>query len=223
MKTRKSVSILLFLFVITACAPKTAAPEDTEIFSTPAISAENMVEIQCPLNNQFSPETASRLPRVYSNGMCGLHFAPGVDNTLVGVFLGYPAGWSITPVGEDGTALILDLEPRVIYFQAFQSDLPLEEADQVTYSAEPGISEPAISQEEIIKDKSLQTIGDKDVMILTTTMSEQTIWRAFLSQTASGKSKTLFMFQLTVLAPDMDNSQLIGFVETLINNMSFDQ
>jgi hypothetical protein len=166
---------------------------------------------------------ANRLPRVYSNGMCGLHFAPGLDNSLIGLFLGYPAGWTILPASLDGTVIIFELDPRVIYLQAFQSDLALEQADQITYRVESGEVEPVIFPEEVTKDKSIQSIANKQVLVLTTTLSEQTIARYFLTRSASGKSNTLYMFQFTVLAPDLDNSQLIGFVETLISNMAFDQ
>ena len=225
MKPNKTILALSLVFMISACTTATTTPEATVVvMATPVISAEDLAETQCPLNIQIQADAANRLPRVYSNGMCGLHFGPNANETWIGLFLGYPAGWTVIPASEDGTSIIFELEPRVIYLQAFQSDLTLEQADQVTYSIEPGIpSEPVINPEEIIKDKSLQTIGDKEVMILSTTLSEQTIMRYFLARSAPGKTSTLYMFQFTVLAPDMDNSQLIGFIEELIGKMAFDQ
>ncbi|MBM3152542.1 MAG: hypothetical protein FJZ96_10150 [Chloroflexi bacterium] len=218
------LKILLIQFGLTllaACAAGgTIAGEPAP---TPLATLEGSVETDCPFLEPLPAEEAVHYPRVYASGFCGIHFIPGDDGSLTGLFIGYPAGWAIAPAGEDHTALVFSLDSRVIYFQAFQSDLGLDTADQVTWSMGGEAAEPVILADEVEKDRGIQAIGEKQTLVLTTTLGNQTIRRYFLTHAAAGKAGTVYMFQLTVLTPEMDNTQLLSLVEELINNISFDQ
>lgn len=211
----KIILTLGLVLIVTACTPKeTATPEPTP--------GDDPIDIRCPINYLETDSLITNIPRVYADGECAFRFLPSNDNTLTGVFIIYPSGWAVSVVNETGTALLFELEPRLVYLEAFLTDISLDQLDQSVLSTDVITTEPIILADETIKEEILTTIGEKEVFVLTTTLSEQTIRRYFINGLAEGKESTLYMLQLTVSAPEVDNSQLIDFVENIILNMDFD-
>lgn len=223
MKTNTAwLPLVLFL---SACAVRPAAnlttPAAPAPTATPSPSSEaDRTEIQCPLAP--SPvELGGNLTRLYGDGRCLLRFQPAAEPSLPAAILSYPSGWRVAVANQAGTALLFELDGRVFFVQFYASDLPLERADEVSATFE-AVVEPAVHPEEIVKERSLIEVGDKSVLLLTTVLSEQSIRRYFWKETPAGKAPLIVLFQVTVSAPNLDNSLLIPIIEAMIATLQLE-
>ncbi len=216
---------LLLVFFLGACAVRPVGnlttPAAPVPMTTPSPSPEtDLTEIQCPLAP--SPiDLSGNLTRLYRGGRCLLRFQPAAEPSLPAALLPYPSGWRVSVANQAGTALLFELDGRVFFVQFYASDLPLERADEVSATFE-SIVEPAVHPEEIVKERSLIEVRDKSVLLLTTVLSEQSIRRYFWKEAPAGKAPVIVLFQVTVSAPNLDNSLLIPIVEAMIGALQLE-
>lgn len=215
MKTRIAF-LLVPLLLLAGCRQATPSIEPPGQPITPLPSPDAVpIEVHCPLSPNQPEAAASMLPRAYRQGRCVLQFRPANDSSWPTVILTYPEGWHISLANPSATALLFELVGRVLFFQAFQSDLPLERADEVAQNLGNSAVEPAVHAEEVIKERTWLELDGKQVLMLTTTLSEQTIRRYFFRPSID-QQPVILMFQMTVTAPNLDNTMLIGMVENVI-------
>jgi hypothetical protein len=191
------------------------------LVSTP-VAITDAHDPHCPLNPAQADAIAPLLPRSYADKNCLIEFSPG--GSITGVRLVYPDGWTVSLINPEGTSLLFELVGKQIFFQAYPSSLPLDQADTATYSFDQVTSEPVVGADEVVKDRIFQDIGSKQVLVLTTTLSDQTIRRYFIAHAgAGGAGGTIYTFQVTVLSPSSDNTFLLPLIESMINLMEFKQ
>jgi hypothetical protein len=220
----KIIGWFLLSLVLAGCASSTPAvsPSAPAPTVTPSASADSAtVDAHCPLD-PTQTDLTERLPRQYYEDHCLLSFLPGADATWPAAILAYPSGWRVALANPSGTALLFELAGRVFFVQFYRSDLPLERADEVSAVTE-GLEEPAVHPEEVVKERSLLEIGGKPVLILTTALSDQSIRRYFLREVVEGKATSIVMFQITVAAPDLDNTPLLPVIERMIEELELRQ
>jgi len=195
--------------------------ELSALSSTP-VAITDPRDPHCPLNPAQAEAIAPSLPRSYSDKNCVIHFTPG-QGALVGVQLIYPDGWTVSLINPDSTSLLFELIGKQIFFQAYPTTLTLDQADKATFSFGQAPQEPVVGADEVVKDHTLVDVGNKQALVLTTTLSDQTIRRYFLVRPNPAGGSTLYVFQVTVLSPNFDNTFLLPLIESMINLMAFDK
>ncbi len=215
--------LLLFLGGCVGGGPGISAPIASSgpvpTATLPSVSNPDLLESNCPLIPLGSD---GHLTRLYHEGQCLLRFLPAADSRWSGVILKYPAGWKVSVVNEPGTALLFERNERVFFVQFYQSDLPLERADEVS-AVSGAVVEAAVHPEESVKERSLIEVEDRLVLLLTTVFGEQNVRRYFVKETPVGKAPVIVLFQITVTAPNLDNSAIIPIVEAMIADLRFEQ
>jgi hypothetical protein len=208
----KWILLLLVLF-LSGCSLTKPSTSKTEALSTPGAAVA--LDEPCPANPDQVQTLDEKLPRMYANGFCSIHFQPG---SMVGVQMIYPEAWILSLVNPDDTGLLFEQAGKQIFFSAYPQALSLEESDKVAFSFEGSPSEPVVRAEEVEKDRMVQTVGDKEALVLTTGLNDQTIRRYFLV-----RENTVYVFQLNVLANNMDNTDVIPTIEEMIGWLQFDK
>lgn len=222
----RPATLWLLLLLIAASACVSAQPTTPTLSATPtatviASPSPNVAETDahCPIDSSQT-DLVERLPRLYLDGKCQLRFLPAADPAWTEVTLTYPLGWRVSLANPQGTALLFELAGRVFFIQFYPSDLPLERADEVSAVLDDFV-DPAVRAEEVVKEKLLTDIGGRPVLLLSTTLSEQSIRRYFLRGETGGKMPIIVMLQVTVAAPNLDNTILLPILEEMIRTLQF--
>ncbi len=150
-------------------------------------------------------------------GWCEASF-PLTGYKTIGFDFKFPLWWTVRPVGPEGMNLLFETDTgQKVFLQLTITNLPLERADEATYGFERSGPEPLVDPDEIRVSKTLQRIGDKDVLVLVTRKQEKAIKRYFLIH-----RDTLYMFEVEVPWGRLDdNRQLFAQIEAMISSMRF--
>jgi hypothetical protein len=184
----------------------TATPASTK---TPA----HVDQSNCLINAEQAPYISEMIRPSAQSGLCSLTMG---DTYLLNYSLLYSDDWVTTMladfVGERGQ--ILWLRPisvpdaKILVWAQF-TDLPLKNADA------------AIESDDVLQEKSTQTIGDKLVLVTVSTNGDQTIKRYFIRYDSHDKQPRarLFVFEVTIPTAQFDqpeSQKLLQDVEAMI-------
>ena len=132
----------------------------------------------------------------------------------------FPFWWTVHPTGAEGMNLIFETDKgHEIFVQLTTTNLPLEQADEATYSFERSGPDPLVNPDESQVSKKIQNVGDKKVLVLITTNSDQTIKRYFMIHNG-----TLYMFEVKMSEKNFDAEEsmvLFLQIEEIISSMQF--
>ena len=236
MHTRKFM-VVIVLVLVNACgtfevgietAPysngltASVSPIETTI---PTVTLASAIS-ECPIN----PEQASILVQLHidvkpsqRDGWCEVSL-PLNSYKTIGYGLRYPAGWVITLAGAEGMNLRFDTSAsseknQGVFVQLAMTDLPLEQADKATYGFEMAGPDPLVGADESQISRAVQTIGDKQVLVLITSKSDQSIKRYFTLH-----SGTLYMFEIKTPPANFGEGEIAELsvqVEEMISSLRF--
>lgn len=167
----------------------------------------------CPLRqDQFmvitSSENARRCNGVFPRDSFTLSFT-------------FPTWWMVHPVGAFGQNLLFETDKgqETLLVLETNTGLPLERADESEYYFAPGYSSYLVSPEEPRISKELQTISDKEVLVLETADGDSFIRRYFVIH-----DNTLYMFKIEIPKlrfDDEETTELFLQVEEIISSIQF--
>ena len=176
--------------------------------------------VQPPCTSALNTDKIS-IKKSEKSGWCELE-VPLRNYRTFGYRLMYPEEWSVRLAGAEGMNLLFNEGIRSgknqqVFLQLTLTNLPLENADQATYSFEGYGPEPLVDSDELVQEKSIETIGDKQVLKLITSKEDEGLVRYFLRY-----KSTLYMFEIVTPVSDFNNDdhkQLLQLVEEMIVSM----
>ncbi|MCP4544648.1 MAG: hypothetical protein GY832_46700 [Chloroflexi bacterium] len=196
----------------------TRTPLPTLMVPTPtaAVPVSDLRSVQCRLGwAWFESAPWFSLGPSERDGWCLIN-----SYTQLGYSIIYPQDWDVNPVGADATNLSFGmLEDHRLFLYVSHTDFPLESADQTIDCFEASCA-PFVDPSEIIIEKNVVTIGDKQTLALVATKDDTLIRRYFLLG-----PEHLYVFESTVLEPDADAAAYQEFVATtedMISAMRFE-
>ena len=131
----------------------------------------------------------------------------------------YPENWVLRFVGVEGLNLLFNTpQGEEVFVQLVRFELPLEQADQATYSYEKLSPEPLVGADETTVSRAIQTIGESQVLTLLTRKGEVSINRYFL---LLGDGH-LLMFEVKVPTVEFNNdetTELLANVEEMVASL----
>jgi len=131
--------------------------------------------------------------------------------------LTYPEGWMVALAGVEG--MNLRFNTQGLFVQVIKTNLPLEQADEATYSYEMSPELPLVDSDENQISKSMQMVGNYQSLVLLTSKDDITIKRYFIKH-----NYTLCMFQIKIPTEEIetdDIKELISHVEQMITSIQF--
>lgn len=167
----------------------------------------------CPLRqDQFAVITLSG-----NAGRCDGVF-PRDRNTLSFTF---PTWWTVHFVGAFSQNFLFETDKgqEVLLVLKSNTGLPLEQADETKYYVAPDHPYYLVAPEEQRISKEIQTIGDKEALVLVTADGNLSIKRYFVIN-----ESTLYMFEIKLPKLNYDdegNLELFLQVEEIISSMEF--
>ncbi|MBV6450537.1 MAG: hypothetical protein MHPDNHAH_01261 [Anaerolineales bacterium] len=237
----------LILTVLTACAPTASAPTATSLSATitPVVATSTATPLvaltQTALACRF--EEPPKLPpsqfAEWCNTGCPLRqdqymviassenaekchaLFPLNDYKVIGFSFTFPVWWTVHPTGAEGINLIFETDQKQEVFVQLtrKADLTLERADEATYMFERHGPDPLVAPEERRISKEIQTIGDKETLVLITELDDFFIKRYFLIH-----DNTLYMFEMKtprLNSDEEENAALFLQVEEIISSIQF--
>ena len=191
----------------------------TEIASQNFTSTNTM---EPPCNSSLTSEKII-IKKSQKTGWCELE-VPLRGYRTFGYRLIYPQEWSVRLAGAEAMNLlfnegVLSGKNQQVFLQLTLTDLPLEKADQATYSFERLDPDPLVDPDELVKEKSIDTIGHKQALKLISIKENQALVRYFLRY-----KTTLYMFEIVTPLSDVNNddyNKLLQSVEEMVGSMNF--
>lgn len=169
----------------------------------------------CPLRqDQYMVITSSM-----SAGRCDALF-PLTDYKIIGIRFRFPTWWTVGIVGAEGTGLRFETDQgQKVFVGLMRAKISLEQADEATYSFESSGPIPLVAPEEQRISKEIQTVGDKESLVLVTADGDLFIKRYFVIH-----DNTLYTFRIDIPKLQYDNEEtkiLLLQVEEIISSMQF--
>ncbi len=131
-------------------------------------------------------------------GLCSLDI-PYTQTT--GYTLEYPESWNVRVIGVAGENLVFNektlfqADGDLLVYQ-LPSKLGLKDADKEVVVWEM-VEDPVVASEEVLDNKEIIYIGDKECLILTTSLNNKIIKRYFtILKLTEGKGNVLFIFRI---------------------------
>lgn len=138
----------------------------------------------------------------------------------IGYSLIYPENWIVRLAGAEGMNLGFDkANGQSLFIQLTTTELPLEKADEAAYVYEMSDPDPLVEPGESQISKVIQTIGDRQVLVLLSSKGDISIRRYFLLH-----SGTLYMFEIKTPTVDLatdETRELVEDVEEMITSIEF--
>ncbi len=114
-----------------------------------------------------------------------------------------------------------------VFIQLTTTKLPLEQVDQATYGYEMSGPSPLVNPTEVVTSKTVEAIGDKQVLILVSANDDQSYTRYFLihrDEKQKGDESTLYMFRIFTPKSEVntaEHGELLGAIREMITSMQF--
>jgi hypothetical protein len=249
MKTFRIALILIMLWMV-ACSsrlPTPLSPIFTEAPSpvrakaaTPTLMASPAAPVALPTHplsvsfahcSSTAPKELIDLEHSDRQGWCRL-LLPLKDYTTVGYSLTYPDDWKVRVTGAEAMNLIFNEgtksgKNQEVFIQLTTTESPLEQADQATYGFEMSGPNPLVDPMEVVISKAVESIGDKQVLILVSAKDDQSFTRYFVihrDETQKGDVSTLYMFRIITPKPEVntaEHGELLDVIKEMITSMQF--
>lgn len=231
MKTiKKPFRILVWMAAAAAvpsCAPAhTGRSSETAAVQSPrrtdtAVRTPTDETRRCAVDNSQAGlvEDLLILTPAEDGGYCRLEL-PLQGYSAVGFSLEYPDSWKVILAGPEGLTLLFDTrQQRRLKLQLTTTDLPLERADEATYTYEFLAPEPLVPPGEETVLREMRTVGGKRLLFLKTRSGTDVAMRWFLMRDA-----TVYMFAVAFPAAEAESGEsagLAGCVEEMIRSVAF--
>lgn len=142
-----------------------------------------------------------------------------------GYSLDYPENWKVSVVGVTAQNLVFNAKDeapqnRDLFIEKLATNLELKDTYKESFQFE--MSEvPIVKPEEVVESKEIKKIGDKECLVMVTTVNSKTIRRYFtiLKQT---NYNDLFVFEIEKESSDFNsqsNKEIILNVEEMIKSL----
>ena len=178
-----------------------------------------------PLNTQQSSKCEEQGGNLFStkqsqeDGWCELSL-PLIGYSYTGYTMRYPDSWNVRIAGAEGMNLYFNKgvytgNAQELFIGITRTKLPLEQADKSTYSFEQSAASLLVDPTEQVVSKTIENVGDKQVLHLVTEQDSHPIHRYFLLHQES-EDATVYMFKTS-----SDNEVFLSDIKQMISSMKF--
>ena len=243
----------LMLLALAACRPPavpaegnrpagTPAPATQAPAAAPSATAATAVAVTAPgatATMAVSPSACALTGGNFGNvvvapasmrGWCEIRL-PLEGYRVAGYGLFYPEGWTVRLAGAEAMNLAFnegedDPARWAVFVQVTPAELPLERAGEATYDYELSGPEPLVDPGETILQKEVRSIGEQQVLVLSSSQDDLAIRRYFLVHTWPYKGTLSAVYMLEVKAAQAEAgtpeyAQFLGLVERMVATVQF--